>query len=170
MKSIKNFNRHELIFYSLRKNTAIAYFFKGQSIIITDLKPTDKLNTYSIKPSISMSSINKSFFFDPEQQFSGSNYWSDSDFMQFGNFRILRWRNEFNKLVINKRIAVDLLLLSKGSTQGLRYISEVVDFKSIIIDSSNPEYKIQAWLSEAKSLKISCISLKKYPAYIVKLE
>jgi len=170
MKSIKNFNRHELIFYSLRKNTAIAYLFKGQSIIITDLKPSDKLITYSIKPSISMSGIKESLFFDPEQQFSGSNYWSDSDFMQFGNFRILRWRNEFNKLVLNKRIAVDLLLLSKGSTQGLRYMSEIVDFKSIIIDSSNPEYKIEAWLSEAKSLKISCISLKKYPAYIVKLE
>jgi competence protein ComEC len=112
----------------------------------------------------------ESLVFDPEKQFSGSNYWSDSDFMQFGNFRILRWRNEFNKLVLNKRIAVDLLLLSKGSAKGLRYISEVVDFKSVIIDSSNPEYKIKAWLSEAKSLKITCISLKKYPAYIVKLE
>ena len=43
-------------------------------------------------------------------------------------------------------------------------------FKSVIIDSSNPEYKIKAWLREAKSLKITCISLKKYPAYIVKLE
>jgi competence protein ComEC len=170
MKSIENFNRHELIFYSLRKNTAIAYLFKGQSIVITDVKPSDKRNTYSIKPSISMLGSEESIVFDPEKQFSGSNYWSDSDFMQFGNFRILRWRNEFNKLVLNKRIAVDLLLLSKGSAKGLRYISEVVDFKSVIIDSSNPEYKIKAWLREAKSLKITCISLKKYPAYIVKLE
>ena len=170
MKSIENFNRHELIFYSLRKNTAIAYLFKGQSIVITDVKPSDKRNTYSIKPSISMLGSEESIVFDPEKQFSGSNYWSDSDFMQFGNFRILRWRNEFNKLVLNKRIAVDLLLLSKGSAKGLRYISEVVDFKSVIIDSSNPEYKRKAWLREAKSLKITCISLKKYPAYIVKLE
>jgi competence protein ComEC len=170
IKSIENFKRHELIFYSLRKNTAIAYLFKGRSIIITDINPSDKLYTYSIKPSISMSGIEESLVFDPEQQFSGSYYWSDSDFMQFGNFRILRWRNEFNKLFLNKRIEVDILLLSKGSAQELRYISEMVDFKSIIIDSSNPEYKIEAWQNEAKSLKISCISLKKYPAYIVKLE
>jgi competence protein ComEC len=170
IKSIENFKRHELIFYSLRKNTAIAYLFKGRSIIITDVKPSDKRYTYSIKPSISMSGIEESLVFDPEQQFSGSYYWSDSDFMQFGNFRILRWRNEFNKLFLNKRIEVDILLLSKGSAQELRYISEMVDFKSIIIDSSNPEYKIEAWQNEAKSLKISCISLKKYPAYIVKLE
>jgi competence protein ComEC len=170
IKSIENFKRHELIFYSLRKNTAIAYLFKGRSIIITDINPSDKLYTYSIKPSISMSGIEESLVFNPEQQFSGSYYWSDSDFMQFGNFRILRWRNEFNKLFLNKRIEVDILLLSKGSAQELRYISEMVDFKSIIIDSSNPEYKIEAWQNEAKSLKISCISLKKYPAYIVKLE
>ena len=170
IKSIENFKKHELIFYSLRKNTAIAYLFKGKSIVITDVKPSEQLITYSIKPSISMSGIKESLFFDPEQQFSGSNYWSDSDFMQFGNFRILRWRNEFNMLVLNKRIVVDLLLLSKGSAQELRNIRELVDFKSVIIESSNPEYKIEAWLSEAKRLKISCISLKKFPAYIVKLE
>ena len=170
IKSIENFKKHELIFYSLRKNTAIAYLFKGKSIVITDVKPSEQLITYSIKPSISMSGIKESLFFDPEQQFSGSNYWSDSDFMQFGNFRILRWRNEFNMLVLNKRIVVDLLLLSKGSAQELRNIRELVDFKSVIIDSSNPEYKIEAWLSEAKRLKITCISLKKFPAYIVKLE
>ena len=73
-------------------------------------------------------------------------------------------------LVLNKRIVVDLLLLSKGSAQELRNIRELVDFKFVIIDSSNPEYKIEAWQSEAKRLKISCISLKKFPAYIVKLE
>ena len=140
IKSIENFKKHELIFYSLRKNTAIAYLFKGKSIVITDVKPSEQLITYSIKPSISMSGIKESLFFDAEQQFSGSNYWSDSDFMQFGNFRILRWRNEFNMLVLNKRIVVDLLLLSKGSAQELRNIRELVDFKSVILDSSNPEY------------------------------
>jgi competence protein ComEC len=170
IKSIGNYNRHELIFFSLRKNTAIAYLFKGQSIVITDVKPSDKLNAFSIKPSISMRGIEESLVFDPEQQFSGTNYWSDSDFMQFGNFRILRWRNDFNKFIPNKKIGVDLLLISKGSAQRLRYIREVVNFKSVIIDSSNPQYKIEAWLKEAKSLKISCISLKKVPAYIVKLD
>ena len=170
MKSIENFNKHELIFYSLRKNTAIAYLFNGKSIVITDLKPSDKLYTYSIKPSILMCGIEENFINDPEQQFSGTTYWSDSDFMQFGNFRILRWNNDLNKFNVNKKITVDLLLLSKGSTQRLRFISEMVDFKSVIIDSSNPEYQIEAWLREAKRLKISCISLKKFPAYIVKLE
>jgi len=170
VKSLENFERHELIFYSLRKNTAIAYLFKGRSIIITDVKLSDKLFTYSIKPSISMRGIDQSLVFEPGQQFSGANYWSDSDFMQFGNFRILRWRNEYNKLIINKKIEVDILLLSKGKAQELRNISEMVDFKTLIIDSSSPEYKIEALQNEAKRLKISCISLKKYPAYIVKLE
>ncbi|SDL69243.1 competence protein ComEC [Daejeonella rubra] len=169
LKSIQNFKRQELIFFSLRKNTAIAYLHQGRSIIITDIKPSDKLFNYSIKPSISSRGINESIVLDPEQQFSGINYWSDSDFMQFGNFRILRWRNEFNNLLLNRRIEVDMLLLSKGAAQELQYIKERVDFKTVIIDSSNPEYKIKAWLREAKNLDISCISLKKYPAYIVKL-
>lgn len=168
-KSIQNFGRQELIFYSLRKNTAIAYLHQGRSVIITDLKPSDKLFNYSIKPSISSRGIDESIVLDPEQHFSGVNYWSDSDFMQFGNFRILRWRNEFNNLLLNKRIEVDMLLLSKGTAQKLQYIKERVDFKTAIIDSSNPEYKIKAWLKEAKNLGITCISLKKYPAYIVKL-
>jgi len=170
VKSIENFERHELIFYSLRKNTAIAYLFKGRSIIITDVKPSEKLYNYSIKPSISMSGIDESLVFEPRQQFSGATYWSDSDFMQFGNFRVIWWRNAFNRFLLYKKIKVDLLILSKGAEQKLKNIKELVDFKTVIIESSNPEYKIEAWQNEAKSLNISCISLKKYPAYIVKLE
>jgi len=169
LKSINNLNRHELIFYSLRKNTAIVYLHHGRSVIITDIKPSDKLFNYSIKPSISSRGIAESLILDPEKQFSGVNYWSDSDFMQFGNFRILRWRNEFNRLFLKKKIKVDMLLLSKGTAQELQYIKNRVDFKTIVIDSSNPEYKIKAWLRDAKILNITCISLKKYPAYIVKL-
>ena len=170
LKSIANFDRHELIFYSLRKNTAIAYLHKGRSIIITDVKTSDKLFNYSIKPSISSRGINESLVFGPKKQFYGTNYWSDSDFMQFSNFRILRWRNEFEKLNPNKRIVVDMLLLSKGTAQDLQYINEKVDFKTVMLDASNPEYKIEAWIKQAKILNIRCISLKKYPAYIVKLE
>jgi competence protein ComEC len=170
LKSIENFDRHELIFYNLRKNTGIAYLHKGRSIIITDLKPADKLFNYSIKPSISSRGIDESIVFDPKRHISGADFWSDSDFIQFGNFRILRWKDEFNKFVSSKRIVVDVLLLGKGTAQELRYIRERVDFKTIILDSSNSENKIEAWHKEAKTLNISCISLKKYPAYIVKLE
>jgi competence protein ComEC len=169
LKSIENLNRHELIFYSLRKNTAIAYLHHGQGVVITDVKLSDKLFNYSIKPSLASRGINHTLLIKPEENFSGASYWSDSDFMQFGNFRILKWKNEFYKLIPNKKIEVDVLILSEGTAQELRYIDERVDFNTLILDSSNPEYKIKAWLREAKLLNIRCISLKKSPAFIVKL-
>ena len=68
-----------------------------------------------------------------------------------------------------ERLQVDVLLLSGNPRQKLRQIRECVDFKQLIIDNTNSDYKIQDWHAEAVNLNISCYVLKKSPAYIVKL-
>jgi len=59
--------------------------------------------------------------------------------------------------------------LSRNPVQNLADINAIVEFKKILIDPTNSEFRIQAWLSEAAKLDISLYVLKKSPAYVIKL-
>jgi competence protein ComEC len=169
IKSIRNFTRHELIFYSLRKNTAIAYIYQGQSVVVSDIDSLDKLLNYSIKPSISSRGIDEIHFKRLGEQFTNNEYWAGSQFMQFGNFKVLRWKNEFNNLVVANKIEVDVVLIQNLKVLNLQNLKNQVNFKTLIIESNIPDYKSKKWLAEARKLDVNCLTLKKNPAYIVKL-
>jgi competence protein ComEC len=169
LKSIQNYDRHELIFYSLRKNTAISYFHQGKSVLISDLDSLDKTFNHSIKPSMSSRGIDKPRFLSLEDQISCENYWLGDNFMQFANFKVIRWKNEFNHLALSNKIDVDVVLISNMKTINFQYLINQVDFKILIFESNIPEYKTKKWLEESKKLNINSLSLNKNPAYIVKL-
>lgn len=169
IKSIENFTRHELIFYSLRKNTAIAYIYQGQSIIVSDIDSLDKLLNYTIKPSISSRGINQIHFFRLGKQFTNKDYWAGSQFMQFGNFKVLRWNNEFNYLVLSNKIDVDVVLVPNINVLNLQNLKNQVNIKTLIFESNIPDYKLKNWLVEARELDLICLTLSKSPAYILKL-
>lgn len=169
VKSVQNFTRHELIFYSLRKNSAIAYIYQGQSVIISDIDSLDKLMNYSIKPSILSRGIGKIHFLCLGEQFTNKNYWAGSQFMQFGNFKVLWWKNEFNNLALSNKIDVDVVLIQNLRILNLQNLKNQVNFKTLIIESNIPDYKSEKWLAEAKTLNINCIKLKNNPAHIINL-
>ena len=169
VKSVQNIARHELIFYSLRKNSAIAYIYQGQSVIISDIDSLDKLMNYSIKPSILSRGIGKIHFLSLGEQFTNKNYWAGSQFMQFGNFKVLRWDNEFNNLVLSNKMDADVVLVQNLRILNLQNLKNQVNFKTLIIESNIPDYKSEKWLAEAKTLNINCIKLKNNPAHIINL-
>lgn len=168
-RSIQNFNRHELIFYSLRKNTAIAYLNRGEAVVISDIDSLDKLFNYSIKPFLSIRGISEIQYLSFGNIFQTNNYWVESEFMQFGNFRVMRWKNEFNNLVLSNKIDVDVVLIRNLKNLNLQNLNNQVNFKTLIIESNIPDYRINKYLEEAKKLNINCFSLKKTPSYIVQL-
>lgn len=169
VKSVQNFTRHELIFYSLRKNTAIAYIYQGKSVVISDIDSLDKLLNYSIKPSISSRGIDKIDFMNFGEQFTNNDYWVGPQCMQFGNFKVFRWKNEFNYLVLSNKIDVDVVLIPNINVLNLQNLKNQVNFKTLIIESNIPDYKLKKWLAEARELDINCLTLKKINAHIVQL-
>lgn len=169
LKRITDLRRHELIFFSLKKNTALAYLYKGQSVIISDLDPTHNLISYSVKPALESRGDPQNAFFGTDERSSGNSYWFDSNFMQFGDFKILRWNKTFDNLTVAGKLNVNAVLLSGNPSCKLSDIRECVNFETILIDGTNSDYKIRGWLMEAGKLNVRCYILKKYPAYIVKL-
>lgn len=166
---ILNNRRQELIFFSLRKNSALAYIYKGKAVVLADFPSSDKVFSFSVQVGLESKGIKDILFQSIEDTLSGKHYWSDSNFMQFGNFKILRWDKSLFLKTPDESLMVDILLLSGNPKQKLKQIKTCIDFKQVLIDSTNPDYKIKAWCVEAKNLNIPCYVLKKSPAYIVKL-
>lgn len=170
LDQILNLRREELIFFSLRQKSAIAYLKRGKCIVLADLDSSDRTFSYTIEPSLESRGISDIDFINIESPQRTDSYWSDSNFMQFGNFRVLRWDRKISLPTSAEKLGVDILILSHNPIQKLTEISSFVEFNKVLIDPTNSDYKIRDWLSEAAKLNISVYVLKKSPAYIIKLQ
>ncbi len=159
----------ELIVFSLRKNSAIAFSSAGKSIVLANFDSADKIFNYSIKPAMESRTGSDIQLFRVENTIRGQSYWSDSNFMQFGKLKLLRWDKSMILPSSGKKLKVDILILSQNPTQKLRDINNFIEFKKVLIEANNYDYKIEGWLSEATKLKVSTYVLKNSPAYIIKL-
>lgn len=166
---ILNSRREELIFFSIRNKSAIAYSHGAKCIVLADFDSADKVFSYTIKPSLESRGGSDITLFSIDSKVSAGSYWSDSNFMQFGNCRILRWDRKVSLPKSGKKLRVDILVLSHNPVQSLADINTYVEFKKILIDPTNSEYKIKLWLTESVKLNVSTYVLKKSPAYIIKL-
>lgn len=167
---ILNYRREELIFFSLRQKSAIAYLKAGKCIILADFDSSDRTFSYSVEPVLESRGSSDIQLLNIESRHRTDSYWSDSNFMQFGDFRVLRWDRKISLPISGERIGVDILILSHNPVQKLAEITSMVKFKKVLIDPTNSEYKINAWLEEAAKLEVSTYVLKKSPAYIIKLK
>jgi competence protein ComEC len=169
LNRIQSFRREELIFFSMRKNSAIAYSKGSKCIVLADFDSLDRQFSYSIKPALESRGGFDISLLNIDSTVRSDSYWSDANFMQFGKFRVLRWDRKISLAKSGERLKVDILVLSHNPVQKLADINAIVEFKKILIDPTNSEYKIKAWLSEAAKLNVSAYVLKKSPAYIIKL-
>jgi len=166
---IQNFSREELIVFSIRNNTAIAYSKGSKCIVLADFDSADRTFSYSIKPALESRGGSDITLLSIDSTVRTDSYWSDSNFMQFGKFRVLRWDRKISLPKSGERLKVDILVLSHNQAQKLADINAIVEFKKVLIDPTNSENKTKAWLSEATKLNVSAYVLKKSPAYIIKL-
>ncbi len=168
-QTILNNNRHELIFYSLRKNTAISYINQDKSYVITDLKPADKTIGFSIKPYLDSRGASQYKTLTSTDSLITPTISVQSNFMQFGKYKVLRWDKNFDHLKYTQTLKVDAVLLSGNPRINLADMKKYILTSLILIDGTNPDYKIKQWQLEAEELKISFHILKKNPAFIIKL-
>ena len=169
LQSIVNYNRNELVFFALRKNFAVAYQHKSESIVLTDLKANDKTWGFSINPAIDQSGSIKKSVYGFNSQTRNKTYSLGLNYMQFGNYKVIKWDKSFNKKQYSDLVQVDGLWLSGSPTITIANLIKNVQFKHLLIDATNPDYKIKKWKEEAKKLNLKVHVLKKNPAFIVKL-
>lgn len=166
---VSNFNRNELVFYSLRKNSAVAYINNDRGVLISDLPAADKTLQFSVEPALNSKGYADYRLFKPSQNKVYGNYCLQGSYMQFGSYKVLRWEKQFNAARFDHQIKVNAVLLSGNPAISIGQLEKQVKFSILLIDGTNPDYKIKRWLHEAELEKIQCHVLKKNAAYVVKL-
>ena len=169
LKWKRNYNQHLIVFYNVRKNTAVAYVAKGQSIIVSDIENSNKLVTFSLLPTVKSKGSKSEIFFNTNSKFSGDLYAGDKNFYQFADYRILKWNKNFDDVEFTKALSVSVVLISGNPNITIDKIVSCVNFSKIIIDSNNTDYKIRTWVAQLKKMNLSYYVLKKNPALIVNL-
>ena len=169
IRSINNFNRNEIVFMSLKKNSALVWFNQGKAIVISDINLSDRTLDYSVKPMIASRGATETLFTTFAQETDGINFKQNKNFIQLGNFKMLKWNKDLLGYSFQSETSLDAVLISHDNVWDLKDILAGFHVILILIDGTNSDYKIRRWLAEAKRLKIRCYSLKKKPAYVIKL-
>jgi len=160
---VVNKPKSSLIFYSLRKNTALVYAHANSFLLITDLSPSDKAFQFSVKPSLNK--FENGVWLKPNAAFSTNFTLSNGMVMHLGTHKLLYWGPQLNKLQLTQKVKVNTILLSHNPHIELKEIAEKVRFDFILVDATNPDYKIKQWILDAKRLGIQLRVLKKNPAF-----
>lgn len=169
LRWIANSKLHQLVFYNLRKNTAMAYIFDHRSLIVSDLDKADKLMSFSVLPAVKKKGSGQEVFHHTGDSFESEFYMGEPNFYQFGNYRILRWNNDFDHTTFSAVLKIDAVLLSGSPNAALTDLKACLNFTRLIIDSNNPDYKVKKWVSEAQTLNIMCDVLKNKEALVIEL-
>lgn len=166
---IKKYDRTQLVFYNLKRKSGLAYIHHDRSIIVTDVDPNDKQFNFLILPAVKKQGSRQQEVYNETENFSGKTYIGCPNFYQFGSCRIVKWDKNFDDTRFSVKLAVDLVLVSGNPRAGIREIASLLEFKQLIIDANNPEYKIKTWVEEARLLGCKYYVLKKNPALVITL-
>lgn len=166
---INIYDRNQIIFYSLRKNTAIGFLEGKKAIIISDLNPEERTFSYSIQPSMESGGIANQKLLKPGKAFSENNFFYDGNFVQFRDWKLLIWDKKFDKKTFSKPIIIETVLLQGNPGITINELMQAVRFKTLLIDASNADYRIKNWQKQAKENGIDCYVLKKNPAHVISL-
>ncbi|MEJ6980217.1 ComEC/Rec2 family competence protein [Pedobacter sp. P351] len=167
--SVLSFSNSGVTIYSLRKNTAFAFFDRGRAYVYSDLDSSDKTLAFSVHPAVQANASN-SVYFQLNHLSPNNAVFTEGNFFKYKNWKMLIWNKDINEKLYSKRIMVDALILSGNPKVKLEDLLKVVGFKMLFIDGSNPDYKIRQWTSAAGKMSINFYVLKKNPAYTIPLD
>ncbi|MGV3685684.1 MAG: ComEC/Rec2 family competence protein [Daejeonella sp.] len=166
---LANSKLNQIIFYALRKNTAIAYISDHRSVIISDLDKSDNAMGFSVMPAVKSRGSECERFHHSGDTFEDDSYAIAPNFYQFADYRILRWNKNLDKLCFSTILKIDAVLISGSPNTTVENIRASLRFNRLIIEANNPDYKVKKWVSEAKLLNLRCDVLKRRGALVIDL-
>jgi len=99
-----------------------------------------------------------------------NNFWTKDNYIYFEGLKI-KILTDFNRIKKNKEkqikpINLDYLIISKNPWLNIKDIKKYYNFDKLIIDSSNPLWKVNKWIEECKKIDIEYWSTRHDGAYI----
>ena len=158
-KKMITIHQKQVTFFSLRKNTAIAFIKGRNAVLVTDLLENENTFKFSVKPYLDSCQIEEIQIYDP-------HITKNEKMIKFEGktLKIINHKNNFSET--NQQ---DWLLLSGDYKYNLTQILKPNSFKYLFIDGKNRDFIIKDLQQQSKQLNIEAFVLKKTLAKEFKL-
>jgi competence protein ComEC len=171
VRNLTQVQQQKMIVYSIRKGSACDLICGKNRLLLADslLLADNRRQDFYMKESAEQMGIKhvQKVRYDKEDfEYPGMGVYKKGRFVQFREKRIAFVRQREANL---KKIKVDFLIISGNPKLKIREVLENYDTGMIIIDSSNPNYKVAGWIKECNALKLPCYSVPDAGALVVEL-
>ena len=85
----------------------------------------------------------------------------------FNSRRIMIIEDPVNQITLENKIDVDVLIISKAPELSINNVHKNFNSQQIVIDASNPAWKISKWKSECAKLNIPCHVVSDNGAFVM---
>jgi len=172
-KSIRIHNQQRIVVYNVNEHTAIDLVSGRDNYFISDsiMKQDNNAIRFHIRQHWWKNGLHSTVMPSILSQQKTIVYDYKPPFLFFANQKWMRIDSTYAKRlwetkIPEKKLHVDVLILSENARISLKRLLKFVSVKKIIVDSSNKKYKAEKWLKEADSLKVNCYSVLHSGAYI----
>lgn len=158
-KKFETLKQKQVMFFSLRKNTAVAFIKGSNAVLVSDLSIDENTYKFSVKPYLDSSQIEEIQFYNP--------HLTQNEKMIKFEGKSLKIINQKNNLSQTNR--QDWLLLSGDYKYNIAKIKNYNTFNRLFIDGKNRDFIIKDLEQQSVQLNIKPYTLKKTLAKEIKL-
>jgi len=146
--SIKNMSlssSKEIAWLNLKKHQGIIFKNGAEAIVLTDLKQTDKAYLYSIQPYLDSCQVNDVKVYDPGRDINTKWLKKKYNLVQFLHTTVFIFNKDFFNNGFSQKIKTNYIYITGNPDTGLNSINRSFDYRSLVIDGSNSDNKINQW-------------------------
>ncbi|WP_304068520.1 ComEC/Rec2 family competence protein [Pedobacter glucosidilyticus] len=156
--TLQHIQQEKIVFFTLRKNTAVALLKGRTATLFTDLNPDEYTYKFSVKPYLDSCRITKLSIINTQTHKDYNNV-----------IKIKRKSLKIIRYLDDDQTKYDWLLLSGDKIFDLPHLAKLYETKSFIIDGKNKDYKIENMVEQAQKNGIYTHVLKRKPALEINL-
>jgi competence protein ComEC len=166
-KAIQRQTADHIIFFNVKKNSAILFQTGHNAVVVTDLTPTDKNYSYSIQPCLDSLGVDSVVICQPAQNLQTSFFRKQQYLMQCKDKTVLWFNPSLQKVVLSQKISIDYLFITHNPHSNLTFIHNNYIFKHLIADANITSKRLIKLQHEADSMNIKINVLKRNNSFIV---
>ncbi|RZL26079.1 MAG: hypothetical protein EOO96_22775 [Pedobacter sp.] len=161
--------QNRIIFFTLRKNYGAAFITGRSAVLVTDLKVNDRNYQFFIAPALEQSRVNTIDVISLKQDTITSHFIKKDNQIIFKTYNILIIDENLNHKKLNAIGKFSSVWITANNYFKIERLPKELQYKNMIVDATNRDYKIQALKTFAMKNGIEPHVLKKNPAYLIYL-
>ena len=156
---------NSITFLNLKKHQGIVFKNGNEAIVLTDIKPTDKIYQYSIQPYLDSCQVNNAAVYNLNANINTAYLEKKYGLIQFLNKRIFIFDRLLQNNIPSQKLKTDYIYLM-DNPGGLNVINSNFNYQMLVIDGSNTDNRINRIEEDAKSKRIAYKILKRNNSFI----